>query len=58
MFGFGKKKAPQEQADATRPGLFERLKSGLARTRHNFSDGLADLLLGRKQIDEDLLEEL
>ena len=43
MFGFGKKKAPQEQGDATRPGLFERLKSGLARTRHNFSDGLADL---------------
>jgi len=58
MFGFGKKKAPQEQADATRPGLFERLKNGLARTRHNFSDGLADLVLGKKQIDEDLLEEL
>jgi fused signal recognition particle receptor len=39
-------------------GLFKRLKQGLTRTRHNFTDGLADLMLGRKSIDEDLLEEL
>ena len=58
MFGFGRKKkdtAPQEER---RPGLFERLRRGLARTRASLSDGLADLLLGRKQIDEELLEEL
>ena len=58
MFGFGKKKAEKEQPEASRPGFFERLKNGLARTRANFSDGLADLVLGKKQIDEDLLEEL
>jgi len=72
MFGFGRKKkdsSEAEQANAeqleqgqapaeSRPGLFERLKRGLARTRANFSDGLADLLLGKKQIDDDLLEEL
>ena len=38
--------------------MFSRLKDRLARTRHNLSDGLADLVLGHKTIDEDLLEEL
>jgi fused signal recognition particle receptor len=62
MFGFGKKKAhtPEVEAatEAKSPGLFARLKKGLSRTRHNLSDGLADLIMGRKQIDDDLLEEL
>ncbi len=60
MFGFGRKKAhteEQEQQEKS-PGFFQRLKSGLARTRHNLGDGLANLVLGRKQIDEELLEEL
>ncbi len=38
--------------------LFARLKDGLARTRSNFTDGLANLFLGKKTIDDDLLEEL
>ena len=62
MFGFGRKKqekaAQKPEQPENKPGFFERLKSGLARTRANFSDGLADLVLGKKQIDEDLLEEL
>jgi len=61
MFGFGKRKKP-DPAPAGSPeskqGMFGRLKDRLARTRHNLSDGLADLVLGRKTIDEDLLEEL
>jgi fused signal recognition particle receptor len=64
MFGFGKKKTapttkttPQPESEQ-KPGLFARLQERLARTRHNLSDGLANLVLGRKQIDEDLLEEL
>ncbi|RTZ73887.1 MAG: signal recognition particle-docking protein FtsY [Gammaproteobacteria bacterium] len=59
MFGFGRKKkeSPQQQ-EQEKPGLLKRLKSGLARTRANFTDGLASLILGRKQIDEELLEEL
>jgi fused signal recognition particle receptor len=59
MFGFGKKKNP-EPAEASPPstGLFTRLKQGLARTRANLVDALGDLLSGRRQIDEDLLEEL
>ena len=38
--------------------MFTRLKQRLAKTRHNLTDGLADLLLGKKVIDADLLEEL
>ena len=58
MFGFGKKKAPPPLAPEKKPGLFERLRHGLSRTRANLGDGLASLLLGRRQIDEELLEEL
>jgi fused signal recognition particle receptor len=70
MFGFGKRKkdqqpdqeakravAPASEA-AEKQGLFSRLKERLSRTRHSLTDGLADLLMGRKQIDEELLEEL
>ena len=60
MFGFGKKKQnePSAAQDTAQPGFFERLKQGLARSRSTFSDGLADLVLGKKKIDDDLLEEL
>jgi fused signal recognition particle receptor len=58
MFGFGRKKSEKTADESPRPGLFERLKNGLARTRANLSDGLAGLVLGKKQIDEELLEEL
>jgi fused signal recognition particle receptor len=46
---------PEEQP---KTGLFARLKNKLTRTRSNFTDGLANLVLGRKTIDADLLEEL
>jgi fused signal recognition particle receptor len=39
-------------------GFFSRIKSGLSRTRSNFGDGLSNLFLGAKQIDDDLFEEL
>lgn len=38
--------------------FFARIKSGLSRTRSQFSEGLTNLFLGQKQIDEDLLEEI
>jgi fused signal recognition particle receptor len=38
--------------------FFARIKSGLSRTRHQFTDGLSQLFSGRKQIDEELLEEI
>ncbi len=47
-----------EPAPAKKPGFFTRLKSGLSKTRRSFTDNIASLLLGRKEIDEDLLDEL
>jgi len=38
--------------------LYQRLKSGLAKTRSQLSGGLSNLVLGQKEIDEDLLEEV
>jgi fused signal recognition particle receptor len=61
MFGFGKdkkSKAPAVQDEGRPQGLFARLRAGLARTRANLSDALGDLLSGRRQIDDELLEEL
>jgi fused signal recognition particle receptor len=59
MFGFGKKNTPETPPEETRPqGLFGRLRAGLARTRANLSDALGDLLSGRRQIDDELLEDI
>ncbi len=41
-----------------KPGFFSRLKSGLRKTRDKLGGGIATLVLGRKQIDDELLEEL
>ncbi len=40
------------------PSLFGRLRGGLAKTRARIGDGLANLLLGGKVVDEVALEEL
>ncbi|WP_185234648.1 signal recognition particle-docking protein FtsY [Teredinibacter franksiae] len=39
-------------------GLFGRIKKGLSRTSGQLSSGLAALLLGKKAIDDELLEEI
>jgi len=61
MFGFGKDKkkgsTPAEEPES-KPGLFARLKSGLSRTRGSLTGGIADLLLGKRAIDDELLEEI
>ena len=48
----------REAEPAARPGWLARLRSGLDKTRRALSGGLGTLLLGRKELDEDLLEEL
>ena len=59
MFSFIKSKKPKTDTAATAPtGLFSRLKQGLSRTRHGLTDGLANLVLGAKTIDDDLLEQI
>jgi len=39
-------------------GVFSSLRDRLSKTRHSLTDGMADLVLGKKTIDDDLLEEL
>ncbi len=59
-------KAPDETPTPAAPaepekdgkGFFSRLRKGLGRTSDNLVAGLGTLFLGRKEIDEDLLEEL
>ena len=65
MFGFGKNKSRdsslhgENQPDThKRPGLFGRLKAGLSKTRSGLTENIANLVVGRKQIDDELLEEL
>ncbi len=58
MFGF-KSSPEKDTAEQQKPkGLFASLRQRLSKTRENLSSGLADLLLGKKQIDDDLLEQL
>lgn len=67
MFGFGKNKPDKPDkpeaaaADAGgegKRGWFARLRQGLAKTRGGLTDGLANLVLGRKSIDDELLEDI
>lgn len=39
-------------------GFFARIKKGLSRTSTQFSEGLGNLLLGKKAIDDELLEDI
>ncbi len=55
--------AAAEEAEAQasaeqRRGVLASLKTGLSRTRAILNADIGDLILGRKEIDEDLLEEL
>ncbi len=60
MFGFGKRKSKDELDHSTeeRKSRYSWLKKRLSRTRHKLGDGLGGMLLGRKHIDDELLEEL
>ncbi len=57
MFSF-KKDRQTDTAAAGRPGFFQRLKQGLTRTRSSLTEGLARLVMGKKAIDDELLEEI
>ncbi len=49
---------PVKESEPASQGFFSRIKSGLTRTRTNLAGGLGTLLLGKKEIDDDLLEEI
>ncbi|GAA0208769.1 signal recognition particle-docking protein FtsY [Kangiella japonica] len=48
----------ETQEKPSKKGFFARLKSGLSKTRSQLTSGIADLVLGSKQIDDELLEEI
>jgi len=39
-------------------GFFEKLKQGLSKTHQGFVEKIARLFLGKKTVDQDLLDEL
>jgi fused signal recognition particle receptor len=58
MFGFKSGDKKQDPEPKKSKGLLASLREKLAKTRSNLSSGLANILLGKKQIDDDLLEQL
>jgi fused signal recognition particle receptor len=60
---FFKRSTPDKPAAENSPeksslSFFDRIKRGLSRTSSQLADGIGNLVLGKKQIDEELLEEL
>lgn len=67
MFGFRKRRENGDDkdkpevaaaAEAPRRGLVARLRERLGKTRSGLTEGLATAFLGRKTIDDELMEEL
>jgi len=56
MLNILKRKIPSEPAE--KKGFFGRLKEGLAKTRSTLTTGIANLILGKKTLDADLLEQI
>lgn len=49
--------APQAEPEPE-VSFFTRMKKGLSRTRSSFSRGMANLLIGKKEIDDELFEDI
>jgi fused signal recognition particle receptor len=58
MFGFKSSQKNHHTASHKPQGLFASLKQKLSKTRASLSSGIASILLGKKAIDDDLLEQL
>jgi len=61
MFGFGKRKIPVEDVSTTETATdstSDSLASRLAKTRRGLGDSMADFFLGKKDIDDNTLDEL
>lgn len=50
--------AQSEPVKQEKLGFFARIKQGLARTTSQFAEGVGNLFLGKKAIDDELLEDL
>ena len=49
---------PNEEPETAKVGLLGRLRQGLSKTGGAITEGMGSLVLGKKKIDEDVLEEL
>jgi fused signal recognition particle receptor len=58
MFGFKSGGKSDNSAPQKPQGMLASLKQRLSKTRNSLSAGIGDILLGKKQIDDDLLEQL
>ena len=47
-----------EESGRKRGSWFSRMKSGLTKSRKNLAEGVANILIGCKEIDDELLEEV
>ena len=54
----GESSSEAQPEPTKKPSFFERIKSGLARTGKPLSEGISNLFLGKKTIDDELFEEL
>lgn len=52
------KPAEPARAEETKTGFFARLKQGLSKTSASIGEGMASLFLGKKAIDDELLDDL
>ncbi len=48
----------EQGQEPVKEGIFARFRKGLSKTRHQLGDGIGRLLLGKKEINQDLLDEL
>ena len=55
---YGVEQAGDSEPVAASAGMFGRLRDGLSRSRSQITDGLATLVLGKKQLDPALMEAL
>ncbi len=60
MFNIFKRKNVDDEtaSEIKKPAFFGRLKESLQKTRHQLVEGLANLVLGKKVVDADLIEEI
>lgn len=50
--------ASDNTSEPTKKSLFGRLKQRLSKTRSSITDGISNAILGKKEIDDELLEEI
>lgn len=48
----------ESEPEVTKEGIFARFRRSLSKTRHQLGDGIGRLLLGKKEISQELLDEL